>query len=89
MALQILPYLLPGSSYKVAKNSTRPTLDEAKAYFIDKKPLSIKGATVAQEVEQLSNNQRVGGSNLGCCVLDKVTLENIEMYGYIHVFICI
>lgn len=42
MALQILPYLLPGSSYKVAKNSMRPTVDEAEAYFIDKKPVSIK-----------------------------------------------
>ncbi|XP_049458324.1 uncharacterized protein LOC125904754 [Epinephelus fuscoguttatus] len=39
VALQILPYLLPGSSYKVAKNSTRPTLDEAKTFFIDKKPV--------------------------------------------------
>ncbi|KAL7391396.1 hypothetical protein ABVT39_008701 [Epinephelus coioides] len=39
VALQNLPCLLPGSSYKVAKNSTRPTLDEAKTYFIDKKPI--------------------------------------------------
>ncbi|XP_049431307.1 histone H2A-like [Epinephelus fuscoguttatus] len=48
VALQILPYLLPGSSYKVAKNSTRPTLDEAKTYFIDKKPKKNGGKARAK-----------------------------------------
>lgn len=46
VAPQILPYLLPASSYKVAKNSIHPSLDEAKTYLIDKKHVNIKGATV-------------------------------------------